>query len=116
MDFCKRLKQRRQDVGISAEELGKMIGKNRATIYRYEKGDIESVPTDIVEPLAAALNTSPTWLMGWDNEEFSKELTITPKDLCEYLHVTDEEYDKILEYTRFLIYIRKNKGGDADQT
>ena len=109
MGFCNRLKQRRLDLGISAETLGKMIGKNRATIYRYEKGDIESVPSDIVEPLAVALDTTPTWLMGWDDVEFSKEIAITPKDLREYLHVTDEEYDKIIEYTRFLIYIREDK-------
>lgn len=108
MEFCERLKRRRRDLGISADELGKMIGKNRATIYRYEKGDIESVPTDILEPLAAALETTPTWLMGWDNVEFSKEIAITPKELQEYLNLTNEEYEKVIEYTRFLIYIRDN--------
>lgn len=66
MNFGERIKIRRQDLGISADELGKMIGKNRATIYRYEKGDIESIPTDILEPLAAALNTTPMWIMGWE--------------------------------------------------
>lgn len=113
MDFCKRLKQRRQDVGISAEELGKMIGKNRATIYRYEKGDIESVPTDIIEPLAAALETTPTWLMGWDKEEFSSELTFTPEALCKHFKLSKEEHNKMVEYMRFLKHIRNDKGGDA---
>ena len=65
MGFGKRIKQRRLELGLSADELGKMIGKNRATIYRYEKGDIESIPTDILEPLAMALNTTPMWIMGW---------------------------------------------------
>ena len=65
MNFGERIKKRRQELGLSADELGKMIGKNRATIYRYEKGDIESIPTDILEPLAIALNTTPMWIMGW---------------------------------------------------
>ena len=113
MDFCKRLKQRRHDLCISADELGKMIGKNRATIYRYEKGDIESVPTDILEPLATALETTPTWLMGWDKEEFSSELTFTPEVLCKHFKLTKEEHNKMIEYMNFLKYIRNDKGGDA---
>lgn len=68
MKFGERLKQRRRELKISAEELAKIIGKNRATIYRYEKGDIESVPIDVVEPLAKALDTTPAWIMGWDSE------------------------------------------------
>ena len=67
MKFGERLKRRRQELKMSAEELGKIIGKNRATIYRYEKGDIENVPVDVVEPLAKALDTTPTWIMGWDH-------------------------------------------------
>lgn len=66
MNFGERIKMRRQDLGISADELGKMIGKNRATIYRYEKGDIESVPISVLEPLALALDTTPTWLLDWE--------------------------------------------------
>lgn len=110
MKFCERLKERRHDLKISADELGKMIGKNRATIYRYEKGDIESVPTDILEPLAAALDTTPTWLMGWDKEEFSSELTFTPEVLCKHFKLTKEEHNKMVEYMHFLKYIREDKG------
>lgn len=68
MKFGERLKQRRQELKMSAEELAKIIGKNRATIYRYEKGDIESVPIDVLEPLAKALDVTPSWIMGWDSE------------------------------------------------
>lgn len=50
---------------MSADELGKRLGKDRSTIYRYEKGDIENLPLDILEPIAEALNTTPQYLMGW---------------------------------------------------
>ena len=33
-----RIKQLRKALGLSAEELGTLIGKTRATIYRYENG------------------------------------------------------------------------------
>ena len=54
---------------MSAEELAKRLGKDRSTVYRYEKGDIENLPLDILEPIAQALETTPQFLMGWDGEK-----------------------------------------------
>lgn len=65
MDIGERIKQRRKELKMSAEELGKRLGKDRSTIYRYEKGDIENLPLDILEPIAAVLQTTPSYLMGW---------------------------------------------------
>ena len=52
------------------------IGKSRATIYRYENGDIESLPTTILEPLAKALNTTPADLMGWGDADQKAEAMV----------------------------------------
>ena len=68
MNIGKRIKERRKALKISADELGKRLGKDRSTIYRYEKGDIENLPLDILEPIAAALNTTPQYLMGWEDK------------------------------------------------
>jgi transcriptional regulator with XRE-family HTH domain len=65
MDIGQRIKRRRKELKMSAEELGKRLGKDRSTIYRYEKGDIENLPLDILEPIAAVLQTTPQYLMGW---------------------------------------------------
>lgn len=51
---------------MSADDLGKRLGKDRSTIYRYEKGEIENLPLDILEPIAKALGTTPQYLMGWE--------------------------------------------------
>lgn len=64
-----RIKQARINAGFSVEELAKKIGKNRATIYRYESGEIADLPTTILEPLAKALGTTPAQLMGWEPEQ-----------------------------------------------
>lgn len=64
-----RIKKRRKQLKLSADQLGKMIGKNRATIYRYENNEIENMPYDVIVPLAKALNVSPSYLMGWDDME-----------------------------------------------
>lgn len=66
MTTGQRMKHRRKEINKSAEDIAKALGVSPATIYRYEKGDIEKVPGDILEPLAKALETTPAWLMGWE--------------------------------------------------
>lgn len=69
MDIGKRIKQRRKELRMSADELAEKLGKNRSTIFRYEKGDIENLPLDILEPIAEALRTTPAYLLGWEEEQ-----------------------------------------------
>ena len=76
MNIGHRIKQRRKALKMSADELGARLGKDRSTIYRYEKGDIENLPLDILEPIAAALQTTPQYLMGWEEVQKTND-TIT---------------------------------------
>ena len=69
MTIGERIKQRRLELGLSAEELGKRLGKDRATIYRYESGKIRNLPAATLEPLAAALMTTPADLMGYTTDQ-----------------------------------------------
>lgn len=69
MNVGTRIKNRRHELEMSVEELARKLNKNRATIYRYEKGEIENLPLDILEPLAKALDTTPQYLMGWEYKE-----------------------------------------------
>lgn len=78
-----RIKSRREELGISAEELGRVIGKAKTTIYRYENGYIEKMPASILEPIAKALLTTPAYLMGWTEDK-----TVNPDgDLSAYDNV-----------------------------
>ena len=69
-----RIKQRRKELKMSADELGQRLGKDRSTIYRYEKGDIENLPLDILEPIAEVLQTTPQHLMGWENVQKKNDI------------------------------------------
>ena len=66
-----RIRNRRVELGLTVDELAKMLNKNRATIYRYEGDGIENLPITIIEPLAKVLKVTPGYLMGWkeDSEE-----------------------------------------------
>lgn len=67
MTIGERIKQRREELGLSVDEVAKKLGKHRATIYRYESNEIEKFPTAILEPIAAVLQTTPAYLMGWED-------------------------------------------------
>lgn len=58
---------------MSVDELAARLGKNRATVYRYEKGDIENMPVNVLEPLAEVLQTTPAYLMGWTPDDYDWE-------------------------------------------
>ena len=68
-----RIRAKRQDLGLSVDELAARLGKNRATVYRYEKGDIENMPISVLEPLAQVLQTTPSYLIGWTDDAYDWE-------------------------------------------
>lgn len=68
MTTGERMKQRRKDIGMSAETIAQQLGVSPSTIYRYECGDIEKIPGDILAPLAKSLQTTQAWLMGWQDD------------------------------------------------
>ena len=77
MNIGTRIKRIRKELGLTVDQLAERIGKDRATIYRYENGEIENMPTTVIEPLAKALLTTPQYLMGWD------EGTVTENQIVE---------------------------------
>ena len=69
MTTGERLRTLRKELGISADDVAKALGVSRATIFRYEKGDIEKVPGSVLEPLSKILHTTPAYLMGWESDD-----------------------------------------------
>lgn len=71
MTVGERIKMRRKELDISADDLARILGISRSTIFRYENGDIEKLPIDVLKPIAEALYTTPYWLMGIEDESTS---------------------------------------------
>lgn len=78
MTTGERMKQRRKEIGFSAEKVAERLGVSPATIYRYEKGDIEKVPVDSLAELAKILQTTPAYLMGWEEQPTPKPTSPAP--------------------------------------
>ena len=71
MTVGSRIREYRKKLDLSVDDVAEKLGKNRATIYRYESDDIENLPATVLEPLAKILQTTPAELMGWKREPVS---------------------------------------------
>lgn len=64
----KRIKQRREELNISQDELAKKVGyKSRSSINKIEKG-LTDIPQSKIIDFARALDTTPEYLMGWESK------------------------------------------------
>ena len=68
MDIGKRIKERRKELGLSAEQVAELMGVSPATVYRYESNYITNMRVDKLTPIAKALNTTEAYLLGWTND------------------------------------------------
>ncbi len=72
MTIGQRIKNRRIELGMTVDEVAEKLGKNRATVYRYESGSIEDMPSTVLESIADILRTTPADLMGWKDDKNEK--------------------------------------------
>lgn len=68
MTIGKRIKQLREDKGLTQEDIAKKIGVAIQTIYKYENEIVTNIPLDKLEKIAKALQTTPAYLMGWEKD------------------------------------------------
>lgn len=105
MEIKDIIRKRREELSLTYEQLGNMIGVGKSTVRKWETGMIENMRRDNIVSLAKALNISPAVLMGWDdtNIENNIELSIKEKDLLENFNKLDS-YDKskVIDYTTLL--------------
>lgn len=103
MNIGDRIKLRRNQLGKTLEEVGKMVGVTRATIQRYENGNIQNIPSDKIELLAKSLKTTPAFLMGWEDDETIKQNAQERKIIESFNQLNNEGKEKAIAYTQDLV-------------
>lgn len=73
MEFKDRVYNSRKKVNKTLEEVAKEVGVSAATISRYESGEIENIRRDKIAKLAKALDVTPAYLMGWEEDTTEPE-------------------------------------------
>lgn len=68
MQINEKIKNRREELGLTLQEVGEYLNVSKATIQRYESGEIKNLKQKTIAKLAEILKTTPAYLMGWDDE------------------------------------------------
>ncbi|MBE6070727.1 MAG: helix-turn-helix transcriptional regulator [Clostridium butyricum] len=98
MNIGERIKKLRKEKGLSVDYIAEKLGKNRATVYRYESSEIENLPYPILVPLADILGTTPMYLIGCEVQDI--KVTKEEKQLLDnYNKLNSKGKEKLLDYS-----------------
>ena len=90
MELYKRIRKRREELGMSQEDLAKKMGyKSRSSINKIEMGE-NDIPQSKIATFAKVLLVSEAWLMGYDDQIKKEDPNIIERDSIL------EEIDEIL--------------------
>ena len=72
MTLYDNIRKRREQLNITQQELAERMGyTSRSTISKIENGE-NDIPQSKIIAFAKALNTTPAYLMGWEDETTNK--------------------------------------------
>ncbi len=96
--FARRLKEIREERGLSQEDVGRMAGVSKATISKYEAA---SHPPKLIHAtsIAEALNVGFSYLIGFTDNRYVQETNIITEL---FLSLPDEGKKELLNYARYL--------------
>jgi transcriptional regulator with XRE-family HTH domain len=107
MTLGERLRQRRELLRKTQDDVAAAAGTTKQAIYKYETGIVTNIPLDKIDLIAAALETTPQYLLGWTETKnpvtngdgknvLDIELAREMRDL------TPEEADQVRAYVKAL--------------
>ena len=67
--ICIRLKQLRKKAGLTQEELGKLVGVQKAAVQKWESGRVVNLKRSTIKTLADIFGVPATYLVGLEEEE-----------------------------------------------
>lgn len=68
VELQEKLKNRRLELGLTLEEVANAVGVSKATVQRWESGNIANMRRDRIGLLSKILRISPLFVMGWEEE------------------------------------------------
>lgn len=83
MSINEKIYSLRKNLGLTLEDVGNAVGVGKSTVRKWEKGIIANMGLDKVAALAKVLQTTPAYLMGWDEAAPALELTDKERRLVE---------------------------------
>ncbi len=76
-----KIKQRRNELGLTQLELAAQVNKSAQVVSNWERGYTPTINYDDVTKLAEALNVEPNWLLGINQVELADHSLVLNLDL-----------------------------------
>lgn len=93
MKIGDRIRQRREELGYSQDELARRLGyKSRSSINKIEN-DASGLPQAKIAAIANALHTTPSYIMGWEETQKKND---TLSDVIIRMR-TDDDFLSVVE-------------------
>lgn len=73
MELKTIIANKRNELGLTLEDVAKICNVSISTVKRWESGEIVDIKRDKVVKLSQALHTTPAYIMGWEDEDKTKE-------------------------------------------
>ena len=119
MTMGEYIKYLRTERNLSQEELGKMVGVQRAAVQKWENGHVENIKRSTIKKLSAIFNVSPCDLMKWDEEtqtissiETKYNKTVT-EALNLFQQLDDFDQERIIERMETMLESEKYMSKDT---
>lgn len=116
-----RVKMLRERKGMTQEELANKLGyKSKTSVAHIEAG--RDIPRSMVVKLAEILETTPAYLMGWEDEKTAPEIgdgeplpiKATKAEWREILgRMSDENRQRLEDYAELLL-LKQDQGDQED--
>ena len=87
-----RIRQAREENGLTKKEVAMKIKVADSTIKRYEDGEIDKIKIPVIESIANALNVNPMWILGKSDTPTLKDNKIKIEDA--YFNFAKEMQEK----------------------
>ena len=107
-----RIYEARQESGISASNLARMVGVTSAAVSRWEKGLVKNLRMEHLFTIARLLDVNPEWLAtgrgGKKGHQINPTYGVQEPELIQYDQLNDEEQLLINIYRRLSYTSREN--------
>ena len=80
MGLKENIKRRRLELDLTLEDVSNKLCVSKPTLQRYESGVISNIPSDKIEKLAIILETTPAFLMGWEENNLDTNPKLTEEE------------------------------------
>ena len=99
------------------EELGKICGVSKATVWKWEHNIVDNIRTNTISVLADALDVTPEYLVGWEDDmtAYPSYQPIAEEPADKYDSLNDEDRKHVfassISNIYHQLYMPKNKSG-----